>query len=401
MNIGDLGEYALLIPIGVIGVWRWSIWLFKKTCALFYRPMPAVDHHYGDTTLSLVVPVYNENPQVLKAALDSWRANKPDEIIAVIDFMDHDCIKVFLDFAKSEPGAKLLVTAKEGKRAALVDGIRQANSEIVALVDSDVIWAPGVANNGLAPFSDPKIGGVVARQNCVRPHSIWQKILDIMWDSRNTDEWPSQTAMGGVLTCLSGRTAFYRRQILLPHLDYFQNEIIFGRRKESGDDKCLTRIIQRNGWHSYYQSKAQVYSTATSSFKVFWRQRIRWSRNSYGSDITALFVERWVWKHPYLAFYMIDRFISPFTLSFALVIFFLALSQGHWITVLVILTWWMISRTIKILPHLARRPQDILMVPAYAGVSFLIAAARIYAMITVREQKWIRDRELEARRQAK
>ncbi|HAV10577.1 MAG TPA: hypothetical protein DCX22_03045, partial [Dehalococcoidia bacterium] len=224
--------------------------------------------------------------------------------------------------------------------------------------------------------------------------------LDIIWDLRNVDEWPSQTALGKALTCLSGRTAFYRREILLPHLDYFQNEILFGRRKESGDDKCLTRIIQRNGWQSYYQRTAQIYSTATSKMEVFWKQRVRWSRNSYGSDATGLFKEGWVWKHPYLAFYMIDRFISPFTLSLALVIFLLAIIQAHWITVLVILAWWMISRTIKIIPHLARRPEDILIVPAYAGVSFIVAAARIYAMFTVKEQKWIRDRALEAKRQA-
>lgn len=349
-------------------------------------------HSSSDTTLAVVTPVYMEDPQIFRRALNSWQANSPDEIIAVIDQIDKPCIDVFRDFSAGKPWARLLITSKPGKRAALADGIREGKSEIVALVDSDAIWAPDVRQKALAPFRDPQISGVVTKQHCYNPHTIWQKITDIMWDLRNADEWPSQTAMGKALSCLSGRTAFYRRKILLPVLDKFQNEILLGRKKESGDDKCLTRLIQKDGWKSYYQSSAEIYSTAASDFKTFWKQRVRWSRNSYGSDITALAVERWVWKHPYLTFFMLDRFISPFTLLFALIVFLIALSLNQWLVALGIFGWWTLSRGVKIFPHLKRRPKDILLVPVYAGVSFVVAAARVYSLITVREQKWIRER---------
>jgi len=393
MEAGELARYILLLlPIGVIGLWRWGVWLLKKICASFYRPLKITNSSHYNPTLSVITPVYNEDAKIFRSALDSWQANNPAEIIAVIDISDESSIKVFLDFARGKPGAKLLVTAKEGKRAALANGIREAKSEIVALVDSDVIWMPDVKEKALIPFRDYKIGGVVTRQNCIHPKSIWQKITDIMWDLRNVDEWPSQTAMGSALTCLSGRTAFYRRKMLLTMLDEFENEILLGRKKEPGDDKCLTRLIQKYGWKSYYQSNAQIYSTAASNFKTFWKQRVRWSRNSFGSDITALVVERWVWKNLYLAFYMIDRFISPFTLMIALITFLFAIYLNNWIVVIIIFCWWILSRGIKISTHLKRRPQDILLLPAYAAISFLVAAARIYALITIREQKWIRER---------
>lgn len=393
MGAADFSGHALLyIPIGIIGFWRWGVWLFKKICASFYRPIPEENHPSIDMTLSVITPVYMEEPEIFRKALNSWQANNPNEIIAVIDEIDEACRGVFLDFAAGRPWAKLVVTSKPGKRAALADGIREATSEIVALVDSDAIWAHDIRGKVLAPFSDSQIGGVVTRQNCLNPHSIWQKITDIMWDLRNADEWPSQTAMGRALSCVSGRTAIYRRDILLPRLDEFQNEILLGRKKESGDDKCLTRLIQKDGWKTYYQSTAQIYSTATSSFNTFWKQRVRWSRNSYGSDITALFVERWVWKHPYLTFFMIDRFISPFTLLFALIVFIVALSLNQWVAALGIFAWWTLSRGVKTFPHLRRRPRDTLLVPVYAAVSFIIAAARVYSLITVRQQKWIRDR---------
>jgi len=389
--VGFWNYFWFYFPLGVIGFWRWGVWLFKKICASRYRPIVRSPSS-NNTTLSIITPVYLEEPEIFRKALKSWQANNPDEIIAVIDHSDGGCIGVFEDFAKNNLKAKLIVTSKPGKRAALADGIQEARSEIVALVDSDTIWDRGVKEKALAPFNDPKIGGMVTRQNSLENQTVWQKMTDIFWDLRNADEWPSLAATGKALTCLSGRTAFYRREILLPKLDEFLNEILLGRRKESGDDKCLTRLVQKDGWMTYYQSSAQVWSKTASDFKTFWSQRVRWSRNSFNSDFTAL-GQSWVWKHPYLAFYMIDRFISPFTLLLAPIFFCLALYFNHWIVAICIICWWMFSRGIKIIPHLKRRPEDISVLPAYTGINFLVAVARIYALVTIREQRWIRGTE--------
>lgn len=379
-------------PLGIIGVWRWSTWLFKVACSTRYKPIPVQEHSPGELTLSLIIPVYDEDPALLENAVESWAANNPDEIIAVIDRQDKPCIQVFRRFREKNAKARLIVTSTPGKREALAEGIRVARSEIVALVDSDVVWAPDIKASILAPFRHPEIGGVVTRQNALECHTLWQRLTDIMWDLRNTYEWPSQIAMGRVVTVLSGRTALYRREILLPKLDQFLHEILFGRRKESGDDKCLTRLIQRDGWKTYYQSSAQIYSTAARNFLVFWKQRVRWSRNSYNSDFAA-FLEGWVWKHPYLAFYMIDRFVAPFVLLLAPTAFALALYYNHWTVALVIGCWWMISRGIKLRTHFHRQPRDILILPAYVVINFATALARIYALFTLRGQKWIRSRK--------
>ena len=90
--------YPFLIPLGIIGTWRWSVWGIKKITGLFYKPQKAG----FKTTVSIVTPVYNENPQIFSAALSSWAKNKPDEIIAVIDYTDKNCIEVFEKFAKKK-----------------------------------------------------------------------------------------------------------------------------------------------------------------------------------------------------------------------------------------------------------------------------------------------------------
>jgi cellulose synthase/poly-beta-1,6-N-acetylglucosamine synthase-like glycosyltransferase len=206
---------------------------------------------------------------------------------------------------------------------------------------------------------------------------------------RNYYDLPSQTAMGSFLTCLTGRTSLYRRHIILPKLDVFLNEILLGRRKESGEDKCLTRIIQKDGWKTYYQSTAVIYSVAASDFKTFVAQRLRWTRNSHNSDLTSL-LDGWPFKHPYLAFYMIDRFVSTFTMFIGAIFMGISLYLNQWPIALSILTLWMVGRGIRILPHLRRQPDDIFLVPVFVAVNFFMALVKLYALMTIREQKWIR-----------
>jgi hypothetical protein len=56
-----------------------------------------------------------------------------------------------------------------------------------------------------------------------------------------------------------------------------------------------------------------------------------------------------------------------------------------------ILALWLVGRGIKILPHLRRRPEDVPLVPIFVAVNFLTALIKLYALITIREQKWIRE----------
>ena len=379
----------IYLPLGVIGFWRWSVWLFKKSTSFLYKPKLSynkVNHKY-----SIITPVYNEDPKTFEQAIKSWIRNEPDEIIGVIDESDNRCIVVFQSLANHYAFMKLIIARKPGKRPALAQGIKEARNKIIALVDSDTIWAENIKKSILSPFEDPEIGGVTTRQHPIERKTIWQKVTDIFWDMRNYYDLPAQTAMGQALSCLSGRTSLYRKDIILGELDIFLNEIVLGRKKESGEDKCLTRIVQSKGWKTYYQSNAVIYSYASPDFKTFWSQRLRWSRNSHNSDLISLW-DGWAWKHPFLAFHIIDRFISIFTLFFGPIFFGIALYLNHYVLAVSILLLWMIGRGIKILPHLKRHPKDIVLLPVYVVINFMIAIIKLYALVTIRDQKWIRSK---------
>ncbi|QQS60869.1 MAG: glycosyltransferase [Candidatus Moraniibacteriota bacterium] len=372
------------VPLGVIGVWRWSIWAFKKIIALFYR----IPEGKYDATLAIVTPVYNEDPKMFQKALYSWKRNKPDEIIAVIDSTDNMCIKVFKKFSKGCPEATLIITKKYGKRAALVDGIKASKSEMIALVDSDTIWTRKFKSKVLGPFENPKVGGVAPRQDVFEPKTLARKLFRIHIFNRYGNDLIYQAAFGNALSCISGRTGIYRRSAI-EHLTHeLEQEKFLGKKCISGDDKRLTGLVQRDGWLVKYVENALVYTPGTSDMKTYTKQQVRWTRNSWRSDLKATF-SRWLWRNPFLAFHILDRFVQPFTLLFGPIFFIIALYRGDWLVASIIFCWWMVSRAIKIFGHLKNYPKDIFILPLYVFYCFFLGMIKIYTLITVDEQGWI------------
>lgn len=381
-GFGDLGFY---IPLGIIGVIRWVSWLIRRFPAVAYRPYVS-DHR---PPISLVTPVYQEDPEIFRAAVESWLANDLDEIICVIDETDESSIAI-----ASEYELTVIVTSVPGKRDALRRGWEAANTEIVALVDSDTIWAPDTADRVREPFADPRVGGVGTRQNAYRPDTFWERISDMYLDYRYFDENASQTVMGAAVSCLSGRTAVYRRDLLLEVSDDFMSETFMGRVCNSGDDKRLTTLILERGWLTYMQRSARVWSTFPAKPVQFFKQRLRWARNTWRSDLRAL-GSRWIWRYPFLGFYMIDKAVSNFTLLIAPVYFVISIVRGDWFFTVALGVWWLVSRGLKMLPHLVRVPKDLIVLPGYVLLTFVMALVKIYALMTIRTQKWLtRDVEV-------
>ena len=131
---------AFLAPLwilGPFGLWRWGVWTLRKIGGWRYRIIPVTA---TGLSASIIIPVYKEDPVYFRKTLQSIAGENPAEIIAVIDHNDHACITIFQQFqGEQSQGRHLMITPKPGKRAALVDGIRRAQSDIVILVDSDMI----------------------------------------------------------------------------------------------------------------------------------------------------------------------------------------------------------------------------------------------------------------------
>src|SRR3954468_7334495 len=230
----------------VFFVYVWAVWGFKALAARRYRPCTADP---GELTVTVLVPVYREPEAVFRRSLASVRAEAPCELIAIVDGGDPDVAAVAGEYCD-----RVLRIPKAGKRGAIAAGLAASDprTDIVVVLDSDTVWAPGALPEMLRPFVDPRVGGVTPRQaifdvgtNFVRRFADWLE------DLRYHLTVPAQSTFGQV-GCLAGRTIAYRRQALKPAFERLVNQGILGLPLQVGDDRVLTNELLRTGWRTVY-----------------------------------------------------------------------------------------------------------------------------------------------------
>jgi hyaluronan synthase len=136
----------------------WLLWAAKALAARRYRPS---NGEPGDLATSVIVPVYNESEPVFRWVLASVRANRPAEMVAVVDGGDPHIASIAADYCD-----RVLQIPKSGKRAAIAAGLAASDpaSDVIVVLDSDTVWQQGALTEILRPFEDPRVGGVTPRQ---------------------------------------------------------------------------------------------------------------------------------------------------------------------------------------------------------------------------------------------
>lgn len=379
-----LGSGLRYLPLGFAGIVVWALWLYRVIMSAVARPIVS-DFR---TSTSVIVPSFHEDPDILMRCLASWLAQKPSEIIIVLDVLDTEAYARIR--ALDEPTVKPILFHHVGKRSALGVGIRQAQNEILVLVDSDTSWEPGLLENVQMPFADPRVGGVGTQQNVYqRNSSVWRIIADWLVNLRYYNYVPAMGRVGAV-PCLSGRTAAYRKSAVLPVLNNLENEFFFGRRCISGDDGRLTWLVLASGYKTVHQSSARALSMFPASLSAFMKQRVRWSRNSYRAYLTAI-GRGWVWKVPFVTkITVLQILLTPLTMG--LTLWYLLFGRLDFTTVGIAFTvgFLLIGRAIRGASDLKRHPLDIFILPILAMMVIVIALpVKVYAFFTMNKQGWL------------
>jgi cellulose synthase/poly-beta-1,6-N-acetylglucosamine synthase-like glycosyltransferase len=378
-------DWHLVIPVGVIGILSWSIWLTRKLLSNRYR---SVVNDFRTTT-SVVVPSFREDPDVLERCLETWLAERPTEVIVVLDVQDQEARRRLE--LRADPRLRVVVFPHRGKRSALGVGIRAATGEVLVLCDSDTAWQPGLLSAVQMPFADPGVGAVSTRQNVYRPGwNVWRRVADWIIDLRYLDYVPA-TGLAGAVVCVSGRTAAYRRSAVLPVLEHLEHEFFLGRRWVAGDDGRLTWLVLASGYRTVHQGSARALSMFPNTFRAFCRQRVRWSRNSYRCYLTAAW-NGWLWRVPLVAQVTVLQILfTPVTMFAAIYYVVMAgLGPAGARGVVLGLVWLLIGRTIRSLSHLRRKPSDLVLLPVVVLVIALVALPiKTYALFTMNRQGWL------------
>jgi hyaluronan synthase len=384
-------------------VYVWLVWTTKMLGSRRYAP---AENDFTATT-SVIMPVFEEDPAVLRAALGSIAANQPDEILVVIDGGDDRMAAIAREFTD-----RVWQIPKAGKRTALQTAIPETAGEVVIIVDSDTIFSEGVVRNLVKPFADPAVGGATTNQRIFDPdRTFCRHCSDWMEYLRFTISTPAQSSFGTV-GCLPGRAIALRREILLDSVDDLLDDRFLGIRCEIGDDRTLTNFTLKRGYRTVFQSTALVYTDAPDHWGRFIRQQLRWARSSQRETLKSL---RWLVRKPFLAFCFISDILTPFLLL-ALVL----MLAYHWLTgqtdtaiiagtpldvplvaAAAAYVGAILSIGIRQLPRFRRYPGDILLLPVFVlALTFILIPVRIAGFMTMGEQNWITRRSAAPGRRA-
>jgi hyaluronan synthase len=366
----------------------WVLWTAKALAAWRYRPSQASSE---GMRASVIVPVFDEPEAIWRRVLASVAANRPAELIAVVDGGDAEVAAIAAEYCD-----QVLRIPKAGKRAAIAAGLRNSDpsTDVVVVLDSDTVWAPDALTELLRPFADPAVGGVTPRQAVFDPgDNAVRRLSDWIEDVRYHLTVPAQSVFGQV-GCLAGRTIAYRRTAFEPAVERLVGQTVLGVPQHVGDDRVLTNELLRNGWRTVYQSTAYVETDAPSDWPRFWRQQLRWGRSSQRETLLSL---GWLWRKPMAFACFAADIVTPFALYTVLV---LAVARalngdgGHAGLPLLLelplaYTGMLVSIGLRQIPRLRRAPQDIKRLPLFVlQITFVMVPLRIAAFATMFHQGW-------------
>ena len=371
-------------PLAIAGAIVWGLWIYRFVLSRRARPI-VTDFR---ATTSVIVPSFHEDPEILMSALESWRVQKPDEIIIVLDVEDLEAFRRII--ALGDNTVRPVLFHHVGKRSALGAGIRLAKHEILVLTDSDTWWLPGLLASVQMPFADAAVGAVGTHQNVYqRESSVWRRMADWLVNLRYLDYVPAMGRAGAV-PCVSGRTAVYRKSAVVPVLEHLENEYFMGRRCISGDDGRLTWLVLASGYKTVHQSTARAVSMFPSSFRAFVKQRVRWSRNSYRCYLTAIAMG-WLWRVPFVTkVTVLQILLTPLTMGLTLFYLIFNRLDPTPLGATAALCWLLLGRAVRGFSHLRRHPGDIVFLPVLALTVILVALPiKVYAFATMNKQGWL------------
>jgi hyaluronan synthase len=386
----ESGLLAIWLPFGFLGLIAWSVWLGRRALTALYRPV-ANDH---EELVTVVAPCFREDPAILESAVRSWLAAGADDVVLVFPTDEHENLRLADAAFAHESRVRFAETTNPEKRYSLTAGILSARHPIVVLSDSDTLWEPDLLRHLVMPFADPAVGGVGTRQRVLGTEtSVWRRAADWMLDAKYLTYVPAMARKGGV-SCLSGRTVAYRREVLLEVLPDLTGETFFGRRCISGDDGRLTWLVLNKGYQTTYQQNAVAWTMMPDTAHAFFRQRIRWSRNAWRCYLRAI-GRGWVFRQPLITrVSVLQGLIAPFSLSIGFVFAGLAISRGDLVAIAVWVAWIITGRGIRAIDHLRQTPRNVVLLPLMTAIIlFAMTAVRFWTLLTLNKQGWITRRE--------
>lgn len=224
---------------------------------------------YNNPYISVIVPAYNEE-KVIANCVDSILASDYSnfEIVLVDDGSIDNTLKIMKQYEK-RANVTVISKANGGKASALNMGIATARGEIVFCIDGDTFFKKDTIQQAINGFTSSKVAAVCGHDSPINLNN-WQLKLINLQSHVGTGFVRRALSLINALPIVTGNIGAFRKDVF--------DEIGGFRDKFIGEDLELTFRLHKAGYQVVFQPWAQVYAESPTSFKAFWKQRIRWGR---------------------------------------------------------------------------------------------------------------------------
>jgi hyaluronan synthase len=369
---------------------RTVLWWRYRPYSLTEGPLPRV---------TVIIPAYNEGAMVEKAIYSVVASDYPADRLEIfcIDDGSKDNTWEYIDRAAQRyPDLikAIRFPANQGKREALYVGFTQGRGEYFVTVDSDSVIQPDTLKQVLAPMvQNPKIGAVAGNVKIYNRHAnlltrmLWVRFV------LSFDFLRASQSMYGFVFCTPGALSAYRREAILPVLEKWRQQTFLGRRCTIGEDRAFTNLVLRQGYHTFYQRSAVVYTMVPETYRGLCRMFLRWDRSNFRESYIQLKFMFTRYQRGHRLLPILDFFVRelefPITLIF-IPLLLVAICLNPLILVKVITAMAVVSCILCLYYVSAERDLDFVYGVVFSFYAFfLLRWIRPYAFLTLKDGRWL------------
>lgn len=278
--------------------------------SLFYRSRPDAGI---EPRCAIVMPGFNEEEAIARSLTSLLTLDYPPDklqLIAVNDGSTDRTLEEMQAVAAHSDGRVQVIDFPQnrGKRAAMAAGIRASDAEVIVFVDSDSTVEPDALKKLVQPLADPKVGAVCGHANVLNLRDSWLTRMQAVRYFVAFRVVKAAESVFNAVTCCSGCFSAYRREAILPRMEWWESQRFLGVESTFGDDRSLTNCVLRD-WRIVYEKNAVSHTIVPDTFHGFVKQQTRWKR-SWTRE--SLLVARFIWrKHPVAALFTYLSIVLP------------------------------------------------------------------------------------------
>src|SRR5690242_421125 len=244
--------------------------LSRFILSLFYR---AGKPQGIEPRVAIVMPGFNEEEAIAQSLRSLLTLDYPADKLELVAVNDGSTDRTLVEMRKVERDANGRVQVisfpeNRGKRAAMAAGIRATDAEIVAFVDSDSVLEEDAMNVLVQGFADEKVGAICGHADVLNIRATWLTRMQAVRYFVAFKVIKAAESVFNAVTCCSGCFSAYRREAIMPHLDWWENQMFLGIESTFGDDRSLTNCVLRK-WKVTYEEKAVSHTIVPETFRQF------------------------------------------------------------------------------------------------------------------------------------